>query len=267
MADRMESGPAVLEVQGCTVSFRGEKVLEDLSFSVKDGEFLSVLGPSGCGKTTLLRVIAGLHRPDAGRILKRGQDITGTAPDKRGIGIVFQNYALFEHMTALKNVSYALRFHKEYRGREKELAVGMLTRVGLGRELDKLPAQLSGGQQQRVAIARTLVLSPDLILFDEPMAALDAETRLVLQDEIKRLQRELATTILYVTHDQEEAFALSDRIMVLERGLLHQIDTPEKLIHEPKDAYVRRFVGDNLRRRARTLVQFTKTADGAEGEA
>ena len=261
----MESAPAVLEVQGCTVSFQGEQVLNNLSFSMGDGEFLSVLGPSGCGKTTLLRVIAGLHRPDAGRITKRGADITDAAPDKRGIGIVFQNYALFEHMTALKNVAYALRFHKQYRGREKEMAAEMLTKVGLGEELYKLPSQLSGGQQQRVAIARTLVLSPDLILFDEPMAALDAETRLILQDEIKGLQREFSTAMVYVTHDQEEAFALSDRIMVLERGLMHQIDTPAGLLRAPADDYVRRFVGDNLRRRAEKLLQFTGPDSALEG--
>ena len=256
--------PAFLEVRGCSVKLQEDQVLDDLSFSVEEGEFLSVLGPSGCGKTTLLRTIAGLQRPDAGRVSKRGLDITDAAPDTRGIGIVFQNYALFENMTALKNVAYALRFHREHRGHEKELAEQMLVRFGLGGELDKLPSHLSGGQQQRVAIARTLVLSPDVILFDEPMAALDAATRLVLQDEIKRLQREFSATILYVTHDQEEAFALSDRIMVLEMGLLHQIDTPENLLRQPADDYVRRFVGDNLRRRAQHLARFTGLTDGAE---
>ncbi len=261
--DTDEPAP-ILELRDCTVSFGGERpVLDGLSFSVREGEFLSVLGPSGCGKTTLLRLIAGLLRPDAGRIYKRGQDITDHPPDKRGVGVVFQNYALFERMTALKNVAYALRFHKQYRGRERQIAADMLARVGLDGQMDKLPSQLSGGQQQRVAIARTLVLSPDLVLFDEPMAALDAETRLVLQDEIRRLQREFSATVIYVTHDQEEAFALSDRIMVLERGALHQLDTPEKLLWEPADEYVRRFVGDNLRRRARSLARFAGTGEDA----
>ena len=247
------SPAAILEVRGCTISLQGERVLNNLSFSVADGEFLSVLGPSGCGKTTLLRFIAGLQPADSGQLLKYGQDITLTPPDRRGVGIVFQNYALFENMTALKNVAYALRFHKETKGHETELARELLCRVGLENELNKLPSQLSGGQQQRVAIARTLVLSPDIILFDEPMAALDAETRLLMQDEIRRLQREFSATILYVTHDQEEAFAMSDRIMVMGPGGLHQLDTPDALINHPADDYVRRFVGDNLRRRAANL--------------
>ena len=255
MSRELDRAAAVLEVRDCTVYLQGDRVVHDLSFTVNEGEFLSVLGPSGCGKTTLLRVIAGLQHPDAGSIWKRGREITDEAPDRRGIGIVFQNYALFENMSALKNVAYALRFHRQYRGHEKEIARDMLERVGLRAELDKLPAQLSGGQQQRVAIARTLVLSPDVILFDEPMAALDAETRLLLQDEIKRLQKEFSATILYVTHDQEEAFRLSDRIMVMELGRLHQLDTPEALLTEPADDYVRRFVGDNLKRRAEYLTR------------
>ncbi len=251
----------VLELENCTVSLQGERVLTELSLSVNEGEFLSVLGPSGCGKTTLLRLVAGLQKPDSGRVLKRGKDITREAPDRRGVGIVFQNYALFENMTARQNVAYALRFHREFRGKETGIAEEMLSRVGLAGDMDKLPSQLSGGQQQRVAIARTLVLSPDVLLFDEPMAALDAETRLVLQDEIKRLQKEFSATVIYVTHDQEEAFALSDRIVVLELGRLHQIDTPERLLSAPADDYVKRFVGDNLRRRARSLLSFTGTGE------
>ena len=256
MAQHTLSPAPFLEVRGCTVFLQGDRVLNDLSFSVNEGEFLSVLGPSGCGKTTLLRLIAGLRAPDAGSVWKQGRDITREAPHRRGVGIVFQNYALFENMTALNNVAYALRFRTDSKGREREIAREMLGRVGLSAELDKYPAQLSGGQQQRVAIARTLVLSPDMILFDEPMAALDAETRLLLQDEIKRLQKEFAATILYVTHDQEEAFALSDRILVMHLGQLHQLDTPEALLNRPADDYVRRFVGDNLRRRAETLTRF-----------
>ena len=200
----------------CSKAYSGQPILQDISFTVRDGEFLSILGPSGCGKTTLLRILTGLVSPDSGTILKDGQDITHLPPDQRKIGIVFQNYALFENMTVLKNVAYALRFHAAFRGKEAAMAKDILERVGMGDALDRYPAQLSGGQQQRTAIARTLVMKPDVILFDEPMAALDAENRLTLRDEIKKLQHSFDSTILYVTHDQEEAFALSDRIMVLE---------------------------------------------------
>ena len=245
-----------LEICRITVEFQKDVVLNNLSFEVRDGEFLSVLGPSGCGKTTLLRAIAGLTDLNAGRILKDGKDITGYSPDRRKIGIVFQNYALFENMTALDNVAYALRFHREFKGDARKAAADMLARVGLSSDMEKYPAQLSGGQQQRTAIARTLVLHPAVILFDEPMAALDAETRLVLQDEILRIRKDFAVTMIYVTHDQEEAFAMSDRIMVLDRGQKRQIGTPAELLKDPADDYVRRFVGENLERRRKNLERF-----------
>ncbi len=251
-----------IEVRGLRVLYQKEEILRNLSFDVRDGEFLSVLGPSGCGKTTLLRTIAGLEMPEAGTVLKDGRDITRLSPDRRGIGIVFQNYALFENMTALKNVAYALRFHPGFKGREKEAAMDMLGKVGLEKEMHKYPAQLSGGQQQRVAIARTLALSPDVILFDEPMAALDAETRLNLQEELKNLQRDFRATIIYVTHDQEEAFAMSDRIMVMDGGRLCQIGTPAELLSAPADDYVRRFVGANLGRRFDNLSRFMQSGAG-----
>lgn len=245
----------------CSKAYSGQPILQDISFTVRDGEFLSILGPSGCGKTTLLRILTGLVSPDSGTILKDGQDITHLPPDQRKIGIVFQNYALFENMTVLKNVAYALRFHAAFRGKEAAMSKDILERVGMGDALDKYPAQLSGGQQQRTAIARTLVMKPDVILFDEPMAALDAENRLTLRDEIKKLQHSFDSTILYVTHDQEEAFALSDRIMVLEQGRIHQLDTPENLLHHPADSYVEQFVGQNLLRRLRDLQQYTNMAE------
>ena len=184
------------------------------------------------------------------------EDITNLSPDRRGIGIVFQNYALFENMTALDNAAYALRFHGKSRGEAESMARETLSRVGLSGEMGKYPSELSGGQQQRVAIARTLVLHPDVILFDEPMAALDAETRLVLQDEILRIRNEFAVTMIYVTHDQEEAFAMSDRILVLDLGKKRQIGTPVELLKTPADDYVRRFVGDNLARRRKNLERF-----------
>ena len=245
----------------CSKAYSGQPILQDISFTVRDGEFLSILGPSGCGKTTLLRILTGLVSPDSGTILKDGQDITHLPPDQRKIGIVFQNYALFENMTVLKNAAYALRFHAAFHGKEAAMAKDILERVGMGDALDKYPAQLSGGQQQRTAIARTLVMKPDVILFDEPMAALDAENRLTLRDEIKKLQHSFDSTILYVTHDQEEAFALSERIMVLEQGRIHQLDTPENLLHHPADSYVEQFVWQNLLRRLRDLQQYTNMAE------
>lgn len=251
---------AKLCVCHCSKRYGDQQILQDVSFTVQDGEFLSILGPSGCGKTTLLRILTGLVRPDEGTVLKDGQDITHLPPDRRKIGIVFQNYALFENMTVLKNVAYALRFHDAFRGKEQSMAREILERVGMGDSLEKYPGQLSGGQQQRTAIARTLVMNPDIILFDEPMAALDAENRLALRDELKKLQREFASTILYVTHDQEEAFALSDRIMVLEQGRIHQLDTPENLLRHPADSYVERFVGHNLLRRLGDLQRFAGMA-------
>ena len=251
---------AKLCVCHCSKRYGDQQILQDVSFTVQDGEFLSILGPSGCGKTTLLRILTGLVRPDEGTVLKDGQDITHLPPDRRKIGIVFQNYALFENMTVLKNVAYAVRFHDAFRGKEQSMAREILERVGMGDSLEKYPGQLSGGQQQRTAIARTLVMNPDIILFDEPMAELDAENRLALRDELKKLQREFASTILYVTHDQEEAFALSDRIMVLEQGRIHQLDTPENLLRHPADSYVERFVGQNLLRRLGDLQRFAGMA-------
>ena len=212
-----------LIVEKIVKHFDADDVLREVSFSVVPGEFLSILGPSGCGKTTLLRILIGLLRPDSGRILLDGVDITNAAPDKRKMGIVFQNYALFENMNVLQNVEYALRLHPETKAAARETALHMLKQVGLMEAARKYPGELSGGQQQRVAIARTLALSPAIILFDEPMSALDAATRLTLQDELKRIQRESGTTMIYITHDQEEAFALSDRIMVMCEGRLSGI--------------------------------------------
>ena len=251
-------------ILGCSKSYGAKKVLDNVSFTVRDGEFLSILGPSGCGKTTLLRILTGLTKPDSGTITKNAQDITALSPDKRGIGVVFQNYALFENMTVLKNVSYPLRFHKEFKGKEKQAAMEMLSAVGMGDCLSMYPSQLSGGQQQRVAIARALVLRPDVILFDEPMAALDAENRIILRDEIKKLQRDFAATVIYVTHDQEEAFSLSDRIMVMDGGTIRQTGTPEELLSAPADEFVRRFVGSNIRRHMDDLRRYAGcTEEGA----
>ena len=245
-----------LIVRGLRKSFGKSSVLRDIDFTVQEGEFLSLLGPSGCGKTTILRILIGLEKPDAGQIIKDGRDITSLAPSQRGMGIVFQNYALFENMTVLKNVEYALRRRGDSREEARAQALRMLDMVGLGDLAHRKPGRLSGGQQQRVAIVRTLALQPDIVLFDEPMSALDVDTRMSLRTELKALQRQLGTTMIYITHDQEEAFAMSDRIMVMEEGRIHQLDTPENIVAHPADEYVERFVIRNIQLKADSLIRF-----------
>ncbi len=249
---------AKLQIQNLTHDFEGKRALDNINFTVNEGEFLSILGPSGCGKTTLLRILIGLLYPMEGFIYKDGKDITGASPADRGMGIVFQNYALFENMTVLGNVEYALKIRKESRRDARDRALQMLERMGLLEHKDKKPGELSGGQQQRVAIARTLVLKPDIILFDEPMSALDVATRLMLRKEIKDIQAEFGTTMIYITHDQEEAFAMSDRIMVMKESRLVQIDTPQAIIDHPADDYVRSFVLENLRSKIDSLVKYVR---------
>ena len=245
-----------LIIENLSKQYKEKEVLKSVSFTVRDGEFLSILGPSGCGKTTLLRILIGLLPADTGKIIKDGADITKAAPDKRGMGIVFQNYALFENMTALQNVEYALKIKKETKQTARETAEKMLDVVGLSDNAKSLPKNLSGGQQQRVAIARTLALKPDIILLDEPMSALDVATRLSMRSELKKLQASFGTTMIYVTHDQEEAFALSDRIMIMDKGEISQIDTPENICKSPANDYVRTFVLDNLRAKIDSLSKY-----------
>ncbi len=254
----MENDRIKLKVTEITKNYGEKCVLDHITFEVYDGEFLSVLGPSGCGKTTLLRILIGLLSPDFGTIMKDGTDITHAAASARGMGIVFQNYALFENMTVLGNVEYALKIRKNQRKQARSLAEAMIKRMGLEEHAGKKPHELSGGQQQRVAIARTLVLKPDIILFDEPMSALDVATRLMLRQELKEIQREFGTTMIYITHDQEEAFALSDRIMVMDKARLIQIDTPQRIIDEPADDYVRTFVNENLRIKIDSLIKYVR---------
>jgi ABC-type Fe3+/spermidine/putrescine transport system ATPase subunit len=246
-----------LEIREVSKGYSEGDVLKKVSFEVKDGEFLSILGPSGCGKTTLLRILIGLLYADTGRIIKDGEDITNLKPSARGMGIVFQNYALFENMTVLRNVEYALRLNKETKAIAHDRAVEMLETVGLSEHMDKMPSKLSGGQQQRVAIARTLALNPDIILFDEPMSALDVATRLTMRKELKELQKKFGTTMIYVTHDQEEAFAMSDRIMIMDKGTISQIDTPEEICRNPANEYVQSFVLDNLQAKIDSLSKYT----------
>jgi ABC-type Fe3+/spermidine/putrescine transport system ATPase subunit len=250
--------PVKLDIQNLTHVFNKQKVLYDLSFGVNDGEFLSILGPSGCGKTTIMRILIGLLPPTTGRIIKDGTDITAAPASKRNMGIVFQNYALFQNMNVLGNVEYALKFDRELKKKSREIAENIIEHVGLTEHIYKKPHKLSGGQQQRVAIARTLALKPDIILFDEPMSALDAATRLLLRDEIKNIQNKFRSTMIYITHDQEEAFALSDRIMVMKEGTIQQLDTPEAIVANPANSYVKEFVINNLCIKVDSLVKYVK---------
>ena len=214
-----------------------------VTLEVRAGEFVTLLGPSGCGKTTTLRMIAGFERPDAGRILIGDQDVTGMPANRRNIGFVFQNYALFPHLSIFENVAYGLRVRNE---RETELArrVGeVLDLVGLVGYERQFPAQLSGGEQQRVALARAIVIRPRVLLFDEPLSNLDARLRVQMRHEIRELQRRLAITAVYVTHDQEEAMAVSDRIAVMSEGTIVQEGSAEDLYHRPASEFVARFIG------------------------
>lgn len=270
--DKSAQSTDKLVIENLSKSFGASEVLRGVSFMVKDGEFLSILGPSGCGKTTILRILIGLAQADEGRILKDGVDISNLPPAQRGMGIVFQNYALFENMTVLGNVEYALKQRPETKAQAADVAREMLTIVGLQDHMGKKPHKLSGGQQQRVAIARTLALHPEIILFDEPMSALDVDTRLSLRLELKALQKKFGSTMIYITHDQEEAFALSDRIMVMGEGVIHQLDTPHNIVAAPADEYVRQFVLKNLRIKIDSLIQYAdlpgypRDSENAEGK-
>ena len=261
-----------LKVTDLEKNYGNKKALNSVSFEVLKGEFLSILGPSGCGKTTLLRILIGLLEPDSGKIYLGGKDITYAEPKEREMGIVFQNFALFENMSVLENVEYALKLklQKENKkakvkksGRDikriaRESSMKTLEAMNLVEYKDKKLASLSGGQQQRVAIARTLVLNPEIILFDEPMSALDVATRLSLRAEIKKIQKDFGTTMIYITHDQEEAFAMSDRIMVMEEANIAQLDTPENIINSPANLYVEDFVINNLKTKIESLRKYTK---------
>lgn len=247
-----------LEIKNLTKVYNKKVVLNNLNFEVKDGEFLSILGPSGCGKTTLLKILIGIDSPTEGQILKNEEDITKLDPSKRGMGIVFQNYALFPNMTVLKNVSYALNIKLKDRKKAEEEAKKMIKMVNMEEHLNKYPHELSGGQQQRVAIARTLALKPNIILFDEPMSALDADNRLTLRKELKNIQKKLKTTMIYITHDQEEAFSLSDRVMVMNNGVIEQIDVPNVIFNHPKNEYVKNFVTKHLIEKVSSIEKCTE---------
>lgn len=250
-----------LEVRNLKMSYNKKEVLKDLSFGIRKGEFVSVLGPSGCGKTTLLGIFIGIVNPSEGRVFKEGADITGLDSSKRKMGIVFQNYALFPHMTALENVEYALKIKRDTKETARATALELLKKLGLSEHLNKLPNKLSGGQQQRVAMARTLALNPEIMLFDEPMSALDVTTRLNLRDVIKDIQKEYGITMIYVTHDQEEAFSMSDRIIVMSEGHIEQYDTPEEIIKHPASKYVEEFVVRQITKKHQVLSDILESGN------
>ena len=215
--------------------------LDGIDLGIESGEFVSFLGPSGCGKTTALRLVAGFDRPTSGRVFVDGKDITDVPPNRRDIGMVFQAYSLFPNMTAARNVEFGLRVRKQ--GDRKTRALELLDLVGLRHAADRYPHQLSGGMQQRVALARALAIEPRLLLLDEPLSALDAKVRVQLREEIRRIQTRLGITTIYVTHDQEEALSISDRVAVLSHGRIEQIGTPAEIYGAPATPFVAEFVG------------------------
>ena len=246
---------AYLAANNLNLTIEGKEILKDVSFTVNKGEFLSILGPSGCGKTTIMRILIGLLKPSAGNVVLEGKDITEAVPSNRNMGIVFQNYALFENMTVYENIAYAAKIKYVNYKENVDKLIGVM---GLEEHKNKKPFELSGGQQQRVAIARTLAVNPEIILFDEPMSALDVDAKLELRRELKDLQKKFGSTMIYITHDQEEAFSMSDRVMVMSEGKIHQIATPEEVVEHPADDYVKRFVVDNLLIKINSLLEHTR---------
>lgn len=238
-------GDYSLELKNIKKSFTGEEsVLQGISLSIAGGEFITFLGSSGCGKTTTLRIIAGLESPDEGQVFLGGKDVTNLEPNDRDVNTVFQNYALFPHMTVEENVGYGLKLKKVAKGEIKKKVSHMLELVQLSGYEKRKPSELSGGQRQRVAIARALVNNPKVLLLDEPLGALDLQLRRAMQHELKRLQKKLGITFVYITHDQEEAINMSDRIAVMNAGRFEQIGTPDEIYNHPKTSYVATFVGN-----------------------
>jgi len=235
---------SVLSIRGLSKAFSGQTVLTDFSVDISHGEFVTLLGPSGCGKTTLLRLVAGLEKPDSGSVFLDGSDISSLPPEERQVNTVFQSYALFPHMTVAGNVAFGLQL-KGIKGQQLLERVNQaLDQVRMGGYAERYPGQLSGGQQQRVAFARAVVNTPRVLLLDEPLSALDARLRRDMQVELKRLQRELGIAFILVTHDQEEALSMSDRVIVMQDGRIAQVGTPREVYEDPANLYVARFIGD-----------------------
>ncbi|MEV6194350.1 ABC transporter ATP-binding protein [Streptomyces sp. NPDC051920] len=249
---------ATVEFRGLRREFGPTVALDGLDLAVRPGELLALLGPSGCGKTTALRMLAGFEHPDSGEVLVDGRDITRVPAHRRDAGMVFQSYSLFPHLSALDNVAFGLRMRKARTAERRSRAAELLDLVGLGDKGERFPHQLSGGQQQRVALARALALRPRVLLLDEPLSALDAKVRLALREEIRRLQLELGITTLFVTHDQEEALSMADRVAVMRAGRLEQCASPAELYGRPATAFVAEFVGTMSR------IPGTLGADGVD---
>jgi putative spermidine/putrescine transport system ATP-binding protein len=248
-----------LQLENLHRQFGSFKALKGIDISLGEGEFLSLLGPSGCGKTTALRLVAGFDRPNAGRIVIEGKDLAGVPPHKRDMGMVFQAYSLFPNMTARQNVDFGLKIRGRDKADRSKRVSDLLELVGLGHAGDRYPHQLSGGMQQRVALARSLAIEPRVLLLDEPLSALDAKVRVQLREESRRIQLELGITTLYVTHDQEEALAISDHVAVMYGGVIEQMGTPAEMYTAPKTPFVAEFIGTMNRLEAHIV-------DGASGE-
>ncbi|MCX6046161.1 MAG: ABC transporter ATP-binding protein [Chloroflexi bacterium] len=234
---------AFLELTHINKTFNQTTAVHDFNLAIEGGEFVSFLGPSGCGKTTTLRMVAGFEQPTSGRIVMDGVEITNTAPNQRNIGMVFQSYALFPNMKVADNIGFGLMVAGKPSSEIKKRVAEMLSLIKLEQLGDRYPFQLSGGQQQRVALARALAIRPQLLLLDEPLSALDAKIRVSLRNEIRAIQRQLGITTIYVTHDQEEALSLSDRVVVMNHSLIEQVGTPFEIYNFPKTAFVASFVG------------------------
>jgi putative spermidine/putrescine transport system ATP-binding protein len=255
---------AYLELQDLHRSFGTVQALQGIDVQLERGEFLSLLGPSGCGKTTALRLVAGFDRPDAGAIVVDGKDVTRMSPNKRDMGMVFQAYSLFPNMTAAQNVEFGLKIRREKRNSRKLRVPELLDLVGLGHAGDRYPHQLSGGMQQRVALARALAIEPRVLLLDEPLSALDAKVRVQLREEIRRIQLDLGITTLYVTHDQEEALAISDHVAVMWGGKIEQMGSPVEMYNTPETPFVAEFIGTMYRLDATVTDGSTGAIDHAD---
>jgi len=244
--DAPDDAPVAVELDGVTRRYGDATAVDDVSLRVREGEFFTLVGPSGCGKTTTLRLIAGFEEPTAGTVRFAGESVAGVPPERRDVGVVFQSYALFPHMTVGENVAYGLNFADPPEGvTSDERVTDLLELVDLPDAAERDPESLSGGQQQRIAMARALAPGPDVLLLDEPMSALDARLRERLRAQVKRIQSELGITTIYVTHDQEEALAVSDRVAVMRDGTPEQVAPPRTVYREPATRFVAEFVGDN----------------------
>ncbi|WP_051966201.1 ABC transporter ATP-binding protein [Kitasatospora mediocidica] len=254
----LHPGSATVEFRSLRRAFGTTTALDGLDLTVHPGELLALLGPSGCGKTTALRILAGFETHDSGEVLVDGEDVTKTPAHKRDAGMVFQSYSLFPHLTAADNVAFGLKMRGSSKSDRRKRAMELLELVGLPQRAEHFPHQMSGGQQQRIALARALALQPRVLLLDEPLSALDAKVRLNLREEIRRLQQDLGITTLFVTHDQEEALSMADRVAVLRAGRLEQCATPSELYARPTTAFVAEFVGTMSR------IPAYRSGDGVE---